>query len=148
RVSACRHALALADAHLRHQLNELAALRVGARERLAQQLDLFGCFIGGDRESIRRLLRATRDSAAPGAVDQLTAYEIRSFAGLKNFGGRRRNAARVRLLLVERARDDIRNEFLERGGGVADGIRDPQSRVVRALLIGALRELVKRVVND
>src|SRR5712691_278674 len=110
-VSACRNSLALADAHLRHRLDQFSSCGVCPLEGLAQHLHLIALLLGGDRESIRRLFGTTGCRAPPRAVDEFAANEVSSFPALKRLYSGNGNATRVHLLLIESSCDAVRDEL-------------------------------------
>src|ERR1051326_3765323 len=115
------------------------------RGGLAQHLDVVARLRGGDGEAVLRLVGAVRLRAAPRSADELAAHVVGSLPRLEALRGLGRDAARVRLLLVERARDDGGDHQPQPGVGVADRGGDAQPRVVDALLARRLGELVQRV---
>src|SRR5579859_2168750 len=80
RVAARGNAFALADAHLRHGLNQFTSGSVGSLECLAEHLHLIAFFLCRNRETVCRLIGTVRRSAAPRAIDELASDEIVAFA--------------------------------------------------------------------
>src|SRR5205814_8112499 len=131
-------------AQLRHHPNQPPPLVVRVPEGVAQQLDVLARLLDGDGEAVLRLLGAVRLRAPPRPGDELAAHVVRSLSGLEALRGLGRDAARVRLLLVERARYDRGDHLPQPRVGVADRAGDAEARVVDALLVGILGELVQR----
>src|SRR5437763_16946960 len=104
-ISPRRNPLRLTDRQLRHHLDQLPPRLVGILERVAEHLDVAAVFFRGDGEAVRRLVGARGGCPPPPAVDQLEAQKLRSLSGLEALRGLGWDAARIRFLLVERARD-------------------------------------------
>src|SRR2546423_7800327 len=68
-----RNSLSFDDREVREELNHPAALAIGSRVRVAQQLGLLRVFERGDGEAFGRLSRIVRSLLAPGVVVELIA---------------------------------------------------------------------------